>query len=158
MMDGALAWLAGSALSQAMRGSTWLYPIVEIVHICGFCILVGAVVMFDLRVLGWARALPLRELGRHILPWSVASLLLIVPAGVMMFSAHPAEMAANRVFQLKLLLIAIAGVNAAAFHLGPYRCVASWDTGTPAMARLHAAASIALWLSVISCGRLLAYV
>lgn len=156
---GLPGWLETTALSQAMRTSLWLYPIVEIVHIVGFAILVGAVAMFDLRVLGCARRLPVRALGQHLLPWAVASLVLVVPAGLMMFSAHPGDFIGNRVFQIKLGLIAAAGVNAAAFHAGPYRRADAWDAQgpAPAAARLHAAASLAIWIAVISCGRLLAY-
>jgi hypothetical protein len=161
-MDGAaglLAWLEATRLAAAMRGSLWMYPVVEIFHIAGFTILVGSVAMFDLRVLGFARALPLKALGRHLLPWSAASLAVIVPAGLMMFSAHPHDFAANKVFQLKLLLIATAGVNAGLFHAGVYRGAANWDQGrpAPALAKVHAAASLAIWLAVICCGRLLAY-
>ncbi len=92
-----------------------------------------------------------------LLPWSVASLFFIVPAGLLLFSAHPLELSANKVFQLKLLLIALAGVNALSFHLGVFRAAASWPAAAPALAKLHAVASLVLWISVISCGRLLAY-
>lgn len=157
---GLLAWLNATALAEAMRSSLWMYPIVEIVHIVGFSILVGSVAMFDLRVLGFARRVPVMVLGRFLLPWSLASLLLIVPAGLMMFSAHPHDMMANKVFQLKLVLIGLAGVNAAAFHAGAYRSAPGWDTqgAAPPLARGHALASLALWIAIISCGRLLAYV
>jgi hypothetical protein len=156
---GLLAALEASQLARAMRGSTWMYPIVEIVHIVGIVLLVGSVAMFDLRVLGFARALPLRALGRHLLPWSVASLALVVPAGLMMFSAHPHDFVDNKVFQLKLSLIGVAGLNALLFHKGVYRSVESWNAGLPAppLARAHALASLAIWIAVISCGRLLAY-
>ena len=156
---GLLAWLEATPLAAAMRGSLWMYPIVEIFHITGFAILVGSVAMFDLRVLGFARSLPVQALGRYLLPWSVASLALIVPAGLMMFSAHPHDFAANPVFQLKLLLIGAAGLNAGLFHVGVYRGVAHWNEGrpAPALARVHAAASLAIWIAVICCGRLLAY-
>ena len=156
---GLLGWLASTSLADAMRTSLWLYPIVEIVHIAGFTLLVGAVAMFDLRVLGWSQSLPVEKLGRFLLPWSAAGLLLIVPAGLMMFSAHPHDFASNRVFLLKLSLIAAAGLNALLFHRGSYRAVAAWnaDSSAPLTARLHALASLALWIGVISCGRLLAY-
>ncbi|HEV7816771.1 MAG TPA: hypothetical protein VGP06_16935, partial [Janthinobacterium sp.] len=144
-------------LARAMRGNLWMYPIVEIVHIVGIVLLVGSVAMFDLRVLGFARSLPLRALGRHLLPWSVASLALIVPAGLMMFSAHPHDYVGNKVFQLKLSLIGVAGLNALLFHKGVYRSVESWNGGAPPLARAHALASLAIWIGVISCGRLLAY-
>jgi hypothetical protein len=140
-----------------MRDGAWLYPIVEIVHIVGFSILVGAVAMFDLRLLGFGRALPLRALARHLLPWSWAGLALIVPSGLLMFSTQP-ELLDNRAFMLKLILIATAGVNALAFHAGPWRRVASWHDRAPAWARLHACLSLLLWIGVIACGRLLAYV
>ena len=156
---GAWGWLEASALSQAMRGWLWLYPIIEIVHIVGFVMLVGAVVMFDLRILGLSRALSVRALGRHLLRWSVTGLIFVVPAGLMMFSAHPQEFASNQVFLLKLGLIGAAGVNATLFHMNVYRSVAHWDTETaaPATAKMHAFLSIVIWIAVISCGRLLAY-
>jgi hypothetical protein len=159
-MWGPVDWLAATPLAEAMRGSPWLYPIVEIVHIFGFCILVGAVALFDLRVLGWARALPVSALGRHLLPWSLASLALVVPAGLLMFSTQPRAFLSNPVFLLKLTLIAAAGVNALLFHVGINRSVAAWDTGrtAPPLARVQALLSLVLWLAVICCGRLLAYV
>lgn len=156
---GFLGWLAATPLSQAMRSSLWLYPIVEILHIIGFVTLVGAVAMFDLRVLGFSRHLPVQALGRHLLRWAAAGLVLIVPAGLMMFSAHPHDFADNVVFRLKLTLIAAAGTNAALFHVGVYRSVAKWnrDTPAPALAKTQAIASLGIWIAVISCGRLLAY-
>jgi hypothetical protein len=157
--SGFLGWLEGTSLALAMRSSLWLYPVVEIFHIFGFVVLVGSVAMFDFRVLGWSRFLPVQALGRHLLPWSAASLLLIVPAGLLMFSAHPRDFVDNRVFLLKLALIATAGINALLFHLGVYRSVATWNTTLPAplLARFHAAASLFIWMVVIGCGRLLAY-
>jgi hypothetical protein len=156
---GVLGWLAATPLSDAMRGSIWLYPIVEIFHIFGFVILVGAAVMFDLRVLGLSRNISVQALGRHLLPWSVSGLLLVVPAGLMMFSAHPHDFASNGVFLLKLGLIGTAGLNAALFHVGVYRSVTGWDKEIPApgVAKMQAMLSIILWIAVISCGRLLAY-
>lgn len=156
---GLLAWLEATQLAAAMRGSLWMYPIVEIVHITGFTILVGSVAMFDLRVLGFGRQLPVQALGKHLLPWALAAFALIVPAGLMMFSAHPHDFASNKVFQLKLALIAAAGVNAAMFHAGVYRHAIAWkdNAPTPALAKAHAVASLAIWIAVICCGRLLAY-
>lgn len=160
MWSTLLTMLDTSALAAAMRGSTWLYPVVEVVHIAGFSVLVGSVAMFDLRVLGCGRSgrsVAVLAAGRMLLPWSAVSLFAIVPAGLLLFSAQPRELAVNQVFQLKLLLIALAGLNALSFHLGVYRTAATWHAGAPALARLHAAASLGLWIGVISCGRLLAY-
>ena len=151
--------LDGGALGHLMRSARWLYPIVEIVHIFGFVLLVGSVLMFDLRLLGLNRQLPLTLMARHLLRWSMASLLLVAPAGLLMFSAHPQDFIDNRVFLLKMTLIMTAGLNAAIFHTGVWQSVAGWDSGlaAPASAKLHALLSMGLWLSVIACGRLLAY-
>ena len=155
----ALVWIERSALATAMRQELWLYPSVEIVHIWGFVMLVGSIAMLDLRLLGLSSRVPVRELARHLLPWSVGALVLIVPTGLLMFMAHAQDMISNRAFVLKLSLIFAAGINAVFFHLGPYRTVEQWNAGvaTPRAAKLHAALSLMIWMGVIACGRLLAY-
>ena len=157
---GAATWVASTPLADLMRSHLWLYPIVEIVHILGFVVLVGGVSLFDVRVLGFARALPVDLLWRHLLPWSLASVGLVVPAGLLLFSADPHSLVNNPAFQLKLGLIGCAGINALLFHLGPYRGVARWNVASPApaAARVQALLSILLWIAIICCGRLLAYV
>jgi hypothetical protein len=154
-----LVWVESSALAVAMRQWLWLYPIVEMIHITGLAILVGAAVMFDLRLLGISRRLPVADLARHLLPWARASLVLVVPTGILMFTAHATEMAESPVFRLKLVLIAAAGLNALTFHRGVFKSVAAWnrDSKTPLKAKVAATLSIALWTGVIGCGRLLAY-
>ena len=154
-----LAWLEASGLAVAMRRWLWLYPGVEIVHITGIVMLVGAAAMFDLRLLGVSRRLPVAAMAAHLLPWARAGLAIVVPTGLMMFVAHATEMAENPVFRLKLVLIAAALVNAAVFHRWPFRSVSRWDVGVraPAAARLAAVASLTLWTGAIACGRLLAY-
>lgn len=154
-----LAWLESTTFSQAMREQTWLYPLVEIAHILGFTVLVGAVVMFDLRVLGCSKTLAVSALARYLLWWGMSALLLIVPAGLAMFATQPGEFVGNGVFILKLGLIVVAGLNALVFHRGVYRSVARWDinTAAPGIAKSQALLSILLWVGVISCGRLLAY-
>ena len=154
-----LVWLETTALAGAMREWLWLYPAVEIVHISGFVLLVGAVVLFDLRVLGVARGPGVNAVAGFLLPWAWVGLAVVVPSGGLMFSAHATELAANPAFQLKLALIATAGLNAWLFHRGVFRAAQAWThAGVPPLrARFAAAASLLLWLGVIACGRLLAY-
>ncbi len=148
---------ASLPLARAMREQPWLYPTVETLHIVGFALLVGAVAMFDLRVLGFGRQLPVRALARHLLPWSAGSMLLVLPTGLLLFIADPAALLANRVFLVKLGLILAAGLNALAFHAGPWRGADAWPERAPGIAVLHALLSLGLWIAVIACGRLLAY-
>ena len=156
-LQDAASFAASLPLAQALREGAWLYPAVETLHIIGFTVLVGAVAMFDLRVLGFGRQLPVRALARHLLPWSAGSMLLVVPTGLLLFVADPLALLANRVFLLKLGLIAVAGLNALAFHAGPYRRAEAWAGRAPPRAMLHALLSLGLWIAVIACGRLLAY-
>jgi len=157
MLQDAASFAASLPLAQALREGAWLYPAVETLHIIGFTVLVGAVAMFDLRVLGFGRQLPVKALARHLLPWSAGSMLLVVPTGLLLFVADPLALLANRVFLLKLGLMVLAGLNALAFHAGPYRRVEAWPERAPPRAMLHALLSLGLWFGVIACGRLLAY-
>jgi hypothetical protein len=159
MTGGALGPIEASPFAQAMRTWPWLYPSVEIVHIAGLAILFGSVVVMDARLLGMSRQLSVRALSRHLLPWTLGSVMLIVPSGLAMFTAHAGDFVGSPVFLAKMTLILFAACNALAFRVGVYVSVNNWDHGVaaPLGARLHAAASVLLWLSVISCGRLLAY-
>jgi hypothetical protein len=152
-------WLETTSFAAAMREWLWLYPIVEIFHILGLSVLVGSAALFDFRLLGLSRSIRVTALAKHLLSWARRSLLLIVPTGLMMFTAHATEMASNPAFQLKMVLLVTAGVNAAAFHAGVFRSVAGWDLEAPAPAAAKASAilSLCLWAGVITCGRLLAY-
>ncbi len=160
---GALGALEGSALGQAMRQWLWLYPSVEIVHIVGIALLFGSIAVLDLRLLGVSRHIPVRTLARHVLPWSAASFLLIIPSGLLMFTAHATEFIDSEVFVLKMLLILAGGVNAALFHTITLRTADVWDSEAmrklppPQSARAAGALSLLIWISVIACGRLLAY-
>ena len=128
-----LVWLETSSVAVAMRQWTWLYPAVEIAHIVGFVTLVGAALMFDARLLGRSRPLPVSALERHLLPWARWSVALV--------------------------LLLTAFLNAGVFHRWPFRTVSDWDTEihAPLAARVNGVLSIALWISVIACGRLIAY-
>ena len=159
-VSGPVAALESLPIAVAMRHDLWLYPTVEIAHIAGFVVLVGSIVVLDLRLLGLSRGIPVRLLIRHVVPWSAGALLVIVPSGVLMFIAHASDFLTNPAFQVKLALILLAAVNAGLFHTRVYRSVGMWDRDVrvPAFARFHAGASLALWFGVLACGRLLAYV
>ncbi len=160
---GALGALEASGLGQAMRQWLWLYPSVETVHIVGIGLLFGSIAVLDLRLLGLSRSIPVKRLAAHVLPWTAGSFLLIVPSGLLMFTAHASEFIDSPVFILKMCLILAAGVNAALFHAVVFRTADVWDSSEmrdlppPPSARISATVSLLLWIAVIACGRLLAY-
>ena len=155
--------LEGSGLGQAMRQWEWLYPAVEIVHIVGIGLLFGSIAILDARLLGFSKSISVKRLASHVLPWSAAAFLLIVPSGFMMFIAHASDLIASPVFVVKMCLIMGAALNAALFHTIVLPSVDVWDAeemrklGPPPSARVSAAVSLAIWVCVIACGRLLAY-
>jgi hypothetical protein len=160
---GALGALEASGLGQAMRQWLWLYPSVETVHLVGIGLLFGSIAVFDLRLLGFSRGISVKQLARHVLPWSAAAFVLIIPSGLLMFTAHATEFIDSEVFILKMLLIMAGGLNAALFHTITFRTADVWDSAEmrklppPPSARLAGGLSLLIWISVIACGRLLAY-
>jgi len=155
----ALHAVESTGVGRYLRESLWAFPIVETVHISAFAIVVGSIVVLDLRLLGLSRRIPVSRLAAHVLPWTLLAFLVAAGSGLTMFTAHASDYLGNRVFMLKMGLILAAGINAGLLHAGAMRASGAWDVeaGVPARVRVAAALSILLWLSVIACGRLLAY-
>ncbi len=154
-----MQWLENTSLSAAIRQSLWLYPGLEIIHIIGITLLVGAAFMFDLRLLGFSAYLPIVGLADHLLPWSRRGLALVIPSGILLFITNALALSTDPTFWLKMALLLLAGINVAIFHKITFRSPATWDErkATPKGAKLAALASIVLWIAIIACGRLLAY-
>ncbi len=155
-----LTWLEATPLAGVMRQSPWSYPLVETAHILGFILLIGAAAMFDLRLLGWTPRLPVVDVARHLLPWSHVGLVVVVISGALLFAADPVALWFNSVFRAKLVLIVVAGLNAAAFHAWPFRSVMTWNRFAPPPwpARAAAATSLMLWITIAALGRMIAYI
>lgn len=146
-----LAALETTALAEAIRRSVWAYPLLETVHVAGIGALVGSLLLLELRVFGLGREIGVVPLARLVLRTAFAGFACAVASGSLLFVSAATEMAANPAFRAKLVLILIAGLNAVVFHArGGLR-------GRDALARLQAAASLLLWLSVLAAGRLIAY-
>ena len=150
--------IEASALGQALRQSEWLYPVVKAIHLAGIALLLSTIAVLDLRLLGLRRSVSVKRLAARVLPWSAGAFLLIVPSGLVMFTAHASTLIASPVFALKICLIMGAGVNAALFHAGVFRVASAWDLNAkpPAAARAAAAISLGIWSGVAACGLLLA--
>ena len=134
-----------------LQSHPWAYPVLEIVHIFGIALLLGNLVLLELRVFGRGAQLALQPLARLALGTALGGFALVAASGLLMFASQPGELLANRAFTLKMLLIFAAGCNAAWFH--GRGALARCDAG----ARLQMAASTVLWLAVLACGRWIAY-
>ena len=158
MLYNVLQWLEDSSIAVAIRRSAWLYPALEIVHIIGIVVLVGPALMFDLRLLGFSKFVPVLSLGDYLLKWSRRGLIFVVPSGLFLFITNSTTLAYNPVFWMKMLLLVMAGLNALLFHrFTREELLNSSDVSMPAKAKFAAIVSITSWLMIIACGRLLAY-
>lgn len=134
-----------------LAAHAWAYPALEVVHIVGIGLLLGNLFLVELRVWGLGAALPVVALGRFALGVALCGFGLAAASGLVMFASQPAELLANRAFMLKMVLLMVAGLNAALFHARGG--VARAD----GRARAQTALSLGLWLGVIICGRWIAY-
>ena len=158
-MASALHAVEATGFGRFMREALWAYPVTEAVHITGLALLFGSIAIVDLRLLGAGRRVPAAELVSYAVPWSLLGFALAAMSGLMMFTAHAVEFLEQPVFLLKMTLIFIAGVNAALLRVGVVQRAPQWpaDAPPPTRVRIAAGLSLVLWVSVIACGRLLAY-
>lgn len=164
MADLVAYWLRWPAM-ETLMGHVWAWPLCETLHFIGLALLVGIVGVFDLRLLGVARALPLAPL-RLLLPWAVvgfglcviSGLAFVTGLGANLAGTHPYDvLVTNVILQLKLVFIFLAGLNLLAFYLtGMSRTVDRLGPGddAPPLAKAIAGTSLFLWIGVVWLGRL----
>src|SRR5580693_9398093 len=154
-------WLQHTGWGTAIRDSAWLFPIIETVHIFGIISLVGSTSILDLRLMGLTfREEPVSKLAERFLPWAWAGFLIQVVTGLLLFSSEATKMYGNIGFEIKMLLILVAGINAFVFHEIAYQSVGKWDNDpvAPLGARAAGLLSILLWFGIVAAGRWIAYV
>jgi len=154
-------WLEQTSIGTAIRESLWLFPVIETVHIFGIILLVGGTSILDLRLMGLTfREEPVTKLAKRFLPWAWAGFIIQVVTGVLMFASEATKMYINTAFQIKMLMIVAAGVNAFVFHSLAYQSVGKWekDPVAPLSARIAGLISILFWFGIVAAGRWIAYV
>jgi hypothetical protein len=154
-----LIWLESTTVANAIRTSVWMYPAFETAHYIGLAMLVGGIMLIDLRLLGLARSLPLRSM-LGLLPWVWAGLIVNFVSGSLIFIYGATNFGTSPAFGLKMVLILLAGINALIFTIAAARSGSAWiDAGrVPVSIKLIATASFVLWLGVVTTGRWMAYV
>jgi hypothetical protein len=154
-------WLEHTLMGTAVRESAWLFPTIETLHIFGIILLVGSTSILDLRLLGWTfQEDSVSKLARRFLPWTWVGFAIQVVTGFLLFSSEATKMYGNLSFQIKMLLILLAGVNALVFHALAYRKVTTWDDArvAPLPARCAGCFSILLWFGIVAAGRWIAFI
>ena len=158
-------WLEWPSVAAFISKYTWAWPLGETFHFFGIILLIGGVGLFDMRLLGLAKQLPVKAVTR-LLPWGVAGFIICVVTGLMFVTGvranvpnSPYDVIKSNVWlQMKFVFIALAGLNLLVFYLtGMNRAVDHLGPGddAPATAKVIAAASLFFWLGVIYFGRLI---
>lgn len=155
MTEALLAALEGLGPVAALRSQRWAYAAVNGAHVLGIALLVGAILPFDLRLLGLWPGIARRDLARVLLPVAAGGLTLAIVAGLLLFSVRATEYAALAVLQVKIVLILSGLAGALAAHLAHGPLLDGMGRGRAA---LHGALSTACWLGALACGRAIAFV
>ena len=150
---------SGTQLSWFVNRHVWVRPVSETLHILGLSLVVGAIGLLDLRMLGMAKALPLGPFHR-LVRWGIFGFIINLITGTLIFAGNPLRYIHNRSFQLKLVFLLLAGINALVFNLAVFRQAERCGPGddAPVSAKVIAGISLFLLLGVICCGQMIAFV
>ncbi len=161
MLMEILAGLEGSALAAGLRGSKWVYPLVNAGHIAGVALLFGSIASFDLRLMGLWPRLPQEALAKVLVPVAGTGLCLAAGFGSLLFIVKATEYAASSLFQAKMLMLAVGLANLLAYRLLSRRlgwgATSAAATAAVPFQRLLGAISLGVWLTVLILGRLVGY-
>src|ERR1700681_4427950 len=142
-------------VAELMTASKWWWAFMMDLHFVGLVLLIGTVGILDLRMLGFAKQIPLSPLHR-LVPWALVGFGINLLTGVLAFTGMDQYYTYDWAFWLKMLAIMLLGLNAAAFYLtNAFQSVAELGPGdeAPPLAKFIAATSLFLWFAVITLGR-----
>jgi hypothetical protein len=149
-------WADALPISAAIRNTNWMFPAIEAVHIVALAMLLGAILMLDLRLFGLTlRARPVRQIANELQPFTVVSLVIILISGFLLFASEAVKCYASAPFQVKMSFLFAAIV----FHFTVYARVTKAEAANaiPPWGKLAAAVSIVLWLGVGLGGRAIGF-
>jgi hypothetical protein len=149
--------LKGTAVAAFMR-TDWGWPTIESVHFIGLTMLFGTIAVWDFRLLGMAKRIPIAEFHR-LVPFGVLGFFVNVSSGSMFLMTEPNQYIYNPAFQFKMLLLAIAGLNVLVFYTTAFRrlIVLAPGVDAPWIVKMFGAVSLICWTGVIVCGRLITF-
>lgn len=158
MLDTVLAALSDTAIAQLLRQSRYLYPLVNALHILALSSLFGAIMAFDLRLLGLFRSVPVQPLALYLPRIAAGGLLVALTSGLMLFSVQPLDYVENPAFLIKLALVLAGTIHAFALrHTASWRDLVRHDGAVSGRLRLSGAVSLVIWTAAIIAGRFIAF-
>ena len=149
-------WCEATTIGQAIRDSLWLFPVIESVHLLGLAMIGGALLVVDLRLLGFGLThQPVAQLARSAHPWLVGSLAVMLTTGISLFLSESIRCYYSPPFwtKMELLLVAILFT----FTVRRQVAIADEKRVGPVWGRVVAFVSLALWFGVGFSGRWIAF-
>jgi hypothetical protein len=158
LVRAVVTWARGTPVHDLVLDHGWVWPALESLHYVGLALLFGAIGLYDLRILGLAKAVPPSALHR-LVPWGVAGFAINLVTGAMFFAGAPEQYAYNAAFKAKLAFLTLAGVNVVAFYSWAFAGVRELGPGAdaPWRAKLATGVSLLAWIGVMIAGRLLTF-
>ncbi|RVU86509.1 hypothetical protein EOL70_03430 [Leucothrix sargassi] len=158
-MQDLIDWLTATPLNAFITNSAWVWPTMEMIHFFGLCLLFGSLLVIDLRMMGFARKVPITAIDVFITLTLIGFTLNLI-TGALFVVGDPGRYFVNIAFKIKMAAIVIAGLNAVFYILKVQPKVhAGLDTNElPSYAKYVAMLSLFLWTSVIILGRFIPYV
>jgi hypothetical protein len=156
----ALERLQETSLSVWIRDSLFVFPLIESAHVIALTLVFGTIVIVDLRLLGLASThRSFQRLVSDTLKWTGGALVLAALTGMLMFITNASVYFHNGYFRAKVVLLALAAINALVFEVTVRRSVQRWDRApsAPPLGRAVAAVSLVIWLAVIVTGRMIGF-
>ncbi len=144
-------WFEYTTPGIIVRESVWMFPVVEAVHLLGLCLLGGAVITVDLRMLGLGlRKQTISELAANLRPWLIGAVILMLSTGTLLFLSEAVKCYYNTSFWVKITTLPIALIFTFVVR---ERVAVSGGMDTSTKTRLVAAGSMLLWFTVAAAGR-----
>ncbi len=155
------AWLENSPLGSYIASSDNAFPLLETLHVISIITVVGTILIMDLRLLGVAsKNQSVTIVSKETLPITWIAFVCAAITGLLLFTSKATTYTINPWFLSKMVLIALAGVNMGIFHFFTWRTVGGWNapgTVPPIEAKVSAGLSLAFWLVVLFCGRMIGF-
>jgi hypothetical protein len=146
MLLSFFTWCENTPLGEAIRGSLWLFPVIESFHLLALAVIGGAVLVVDLRLFGWVlKAQPVEQLWSDTRPWLVGSLAVLIVSGLLLFFSEAIKLYYSDAFWVKMTALVLAAVFT--FRVQQPRVLAGRGNRTLALA------SLVLWSMVGASGR-----
>ncbi|MBT5032551.1 MAG: hypothetical protein HOM55_09695 [Proteobacteria bacterium] len=159
MLQNFIDWASSTAVNSWVLSNAWAWPAMETLHFFGLCLMLGALLIIDTRLMGYFKSVSFDAVHK-LLPWAFIGFAINLITGLVFLFGDPARYVPNIGFRLKLILIVLGGLNAAYYYWKLHGRLGQLEVNGDAtsLAKLVGSASLVFWFGVLIMGRLIPYV